>query len=247
MYDYKESKKIIENILNSSTTVIKKDKIPSSDDAFTYENGIRTYVSAIFVDIVDSSTLFKEADETTARIMRCFCSEIISILKDDSNYREIGIRGDCVYAVFSAYNKDDLVNVFNLAVMINTFMNMLNKLLKNKGFPTIEAGIGLGFDDELVIKAGKNGSGINDKIWIGNALVDAAHLSDKANRNGIQPIAISKCFYNNIIELLCDSDEKHRDWIKEYKPYYCSTTEFYHCNIVYTDFSNWIKNNFNEE
>lgn len=31
MYDYKESKKIIENFLNSSTTVIKKEKIPSSD------------------------------------------------------------------------------------------------------------------------------------------------------------------------------------------------------------------------
>ena len=247
MYDYKESKKIVEDILDSSTTVIKKDKIPSSDDAFTYDNGIRTWVSALFVDIVDSSSLFKEADEITARIMRSFCSEIISILKDDDNYREIGIRGDCVYAVFCAQYKSDLVNVFNLAVTINTFMKMLNKLLKNKGFPTIRAGIGLGCDNELVIKAGKNGSGINDKIWIGKALVDAAHLADKANRNFINPIAMSTIFYDNIIEKLCKENEKYKLWIEGYKTYsYYINPDFYHCNIIQSNFNNWVENNFNE-
>lgn len=79
---------------------------------------------------------------------------------------------------------------------------MLNILLKQRGYNTIKAGIGLGCDEELVVKAGKSGSGINDKIWIGKALVDAAHLADNANRNFIELIAMSKVFYDNIIDLL---------------------------------------------
>lgn len=97
MYDYKKSKETVESILASPTKIAKKDSIPSSDSEFTYENGIKAWVGALFVDIVDSSNLFKSPNEDTARIIRSFCSEIISILKDDDNYREIGIRGElCV-------------------------------------------------------------------------------------------------------------------------------------------------------
>ena len=93
MYDYKRSKETIESILKSPTKIEKKKTIPSTDSEFTYENGIKAWVGALFVDVVDSSKLFNSANEDTARIMRSFFSEIISILKDDNNYREIGIRG----------------------------------------------------------------------------------------------------------------------------------------------------------
>lgn len=79
----------------------RKTTIPASESEFTYENGIKTWVGALFVDIVNSSRLFQYANEDTARIIRSFCSEIISILKDDDNYREIGIRGDCVYCIYT--------------------------------------------------------------------------------------------------------------------------------------------------
>lgn len=101
MYTYEESKKAVEAILSSSTKIVNKSFVPTSDSEFTYENGIKAWVGALFVDIVNSSKLFQTAGEHTARIMRSFCSEIISILKDNDNYREIGIRGDCVYAIFS--------------------------------------------------------------------------------------------------------------------------------------------------
>ena len=95
MYEFKKSRETIESIINSPTKIIEKDSVPSSDSEFTYENGITAWVGALFVDIVDSSSFFQAPNEDTACIIRCFCSEIISILKDDSNYREIGIRGDC--------------------------------------------------------------------------------------------------------------------------------------------------------
>ena len=80
-------------------------------------------------------------------------------------------------------------------------MNMYRKLLTNHGYASLSAGIGLGCSEDLIIKAGQSGSGINDKIWIGKAVVDACKLGDKANRNGICPIALSTLFYDNIHKL----------------------------------------------
>ena len=243
MYDYKKSKEAVESILRSPTKIVEKNLIPSSDSEFTYENGIKTWVGALFVDIVDSSKLFKSPNEDTARIIRSFCSEIISILKDDSNYREIGIRGDCVYCIYNAPYQTDLVEIFRHAYRINSFMQMLNKLLNKFGFPTVRAGIGLGCSQDLIIKAGQSGSGINDKIWIGKAVVDAAHLSDVANRNGVSEIAMSPLFYDNIIEHLCKENEKYKSWISSHTSGYYGSVDYYHCSIIETDFDKWIEEN----
>ena len=243
MYDYKKSKEAVESILRSPTKIVEKNLIPSSDSEFTYENGIKTWVGALFVDIVDSSKLFKSPNEDTARIIRSFCSEIISILKDDSNYREIGIRGDCVYCIYNAPYQTDLVEIFRHAYRINSFMQMLNKLLNKFGFPTVRAGIGLGCSQDLIIKAGQSGSGINDKIWIGKAVVDAAHLSDVANRNGVSAIAMSPLFYDNVIEHLCKENEKYKSWISSHTSGYYGSVDYYHCSIIETDFDKWIEEN----
>lgn len=216
-YSFSASKERIEDILLSRTEIVKKDKIPVNEAEFTYSNGIRTWVVAIFIDIVGSSNLCKSPDEKTARIFRSFCSEIIAILRDDSNYRQIGIRGDCVYSINSTSQKDDLVEMFNSAVRIHTFMNMYRKLLEKHGYEPIKAGIGLGCSEDLIIKAGQTGSGINDKIWIGKAVVEASKLGDKANRNGIEPIAMSHLFYYNIHEILEKENEKYKSWIKPYR------------------------------
>ena len=80
MYEYAKSKESIVSILKSPTKIVEKTTIPASESEFTYENGIKTWVGALFVDIVNSSKLFQSANEDTARIIRSFCSEIISIL-----------------------------------------------------------------------------------------------------------------------------------------------------------------------
>lgn len=240
MYDYLKSKSTIENILLSKTKIEDKAKIPVSDSEFTYTNGIRTWVGALFVDIVNSSELCKTPNEDTARIFRAFCSEIITILKDDSNYREIGIRGDCVYCIYTTQYVVDLVDIFRHAYRINTFMKMFNKLLKSKGFKKIYAEIGLGCDKELIIKAGQSGSGINDKIWIGKAVVDACHLGNTANRNGISAIAMSPMFYNEIKESLEKENDGYKTWISAHQSNYY-TIDFYHGDIVETAFNEWIE------
>jgi hypothetical protein len=58
-FDYKESKKRIIDILSSKTEIKEVDKIPSDESNFTYENGVRSCVGSIFIDIINSSELFK--------------------------------------------------------------------------------------------------------------------------------------------------------------------------------------------
>ncbi len=204
MYNYKNSKSNIVNILKSKTKIEEKEKIPK-DQEFTYENGISCWVSAIFVDIKNSSELFKTRDEKLARLLRAFTSELITIMQDFDNYNQIGIRGDCVYAIYSTPKQRDIKSVFGIATKINTFMKMFNKLLQQEHYSTIGVGIGLGCDKELIIKAGRSGTGINDKIWIGKAVVDAANLSSVANRHGYDKIAMSTCFHSNIEDFYKDS------------------------------------------
>lgn len=202
MYDYKNGRSNIINILKTKTEVIKSAGVPKKEESFTYKNAYLTWVSAIFIDIKDSSKLFDTKDEKLARLMRAFTSEIISIFQSLDNYRQIGIRGDCVYAIYDTKYNKDLYDIFVIAYILNTFVNMFNKIICENGYNEITAGIGLGCDEELIIKAGKTGTGINDKIWIGKAVVDASNLSGIANRNGIKPIAMSSVFYCNVIDLL---------------------------------------------
>lgn len=169
-YDYKSGKKRVLEILNDTNDVSEVEKIPS-DQEFTYNNGYYGWASAIFVDIRDSTKLFAEnRKSSTARIIRSFSSEIIEILKDDNNLREIGIRGDCVYAIYASPKSKDDFRLVRKAFCINSFMKMLNTILKQRKMKTLKVGIGMSTNQDLVVKTGRNKSGISAKVWIGKAV-----------------------------------------------------------------------------
>ncbi|MDE7083153.1 MAG: adenylate cyclase [Clostridia bacterium] len=235
MYNYRNSKANIINILTSKTEIKEKEKIPPEQD-FTFNNGVLCWTSAIFVDMKNSTELFKKRDEKLVRLLRAFTSEIITIFQDLSTYNQIGIRGDCVYAIYSTPQQKDIGEVFDIAAKVNTFMKMFNKLLSDNGYSTIGVGIGLGAAKELIIKAGRSGTGINDKIWIGKAIVDAANLSSVANRHGFEKIAMSSCFYNNIVEL----PGNKKDWFNRHNDDRYFDETFYTCTVINTDFNDWI-------
>lgn len=154
MYDYKAGKKRIDTILDASMPVKESSKLPSIDN-LTFENAYHSWITAIFVDIRDSTSLFADDDrEQTAKIVRSFTSEVIEILRGESLEREIGIRGDCVYAVYTTPKQKDIYDVYTKTAYTNTFINMLNKLLKNHCLDVIKARIGLAVGNDHVIKAG---------------------------------------------------------------------------------------------
>src|SRR5699024_10283630 len=134
--------------------------------------------------------------------IRGFTSEIIEILRKDvdkNELKEIGIRGDCVYAIYSTPTKNSVFDVADRSFYINTYMGMLNKLLSERDLPNIKAGIGLATGRTLAVKAGRNSSGINNLVWIGDSVTTASNLSDLGNRNDIGSIVMSSVFYQNIL------------------------------------------------
>jgi len=238
-YDYEKGKQRVESILDIRTSVENVDSIPKDESRWTYDNGIKSWVTAVFVDLRKSTEFFsKSKKEDVARTIRAYSSEIIEIMNSSTLMREIGVRGDCVYGVFSTPNTQSINEVFGLCIWINTYMKMLNKLLKRKNLNPVKAGIGMATSKDLIIKAGKKGSGINEKIWIGEALAKADCLSkatckSDGNETTSSSIAISNTTYINIKEFSNNEDllNKH-----PHQDYYMS-------NAVKIKMRNWIDNN----
>ncbi|AUD62944.1 hypothetical protein BK010_04845 [Tenericutes bacterium MO-XQ] len=238
-YDYEKGKQRVESILNISTSVENIDSIPKDETKWTYDNGIKSWVTAIFVDLRESTDFFSKAKkEDVARTIRAYASEIIEIMNLSTLVREIGVRGDCVYGIFSSPNKQTENELFSLCIWINTYIKMLNKLLKNKNLNPVKAGIGMATSEDLIIKAGKKGSGINDKVWIGEALAKADHLSkvtckSNGNKTTSSPIAISSTSYINI------KDFSNRKELLEKHPH----QDYYTSNAIKIEMNNWMNSN----
>ncbi|MCH3976110.1 MAG: adenylate cyclase [Bacilli bacterium] len=248
-YDYKQRKDVIYNIINSSTEVADKTSISDieseTNGSLTFNNGIKGWVVSIFVDLVNSTELFKgKNDKTIAKVIRTFSSETIQILNDTQMYKRIGVRGDCVFAIFASPNKENVAEAYNMAVEINTLKKMINKVLRQNNMPQIDYGIGIGLSKDLVIKVGKKGV-INDLVFIGKAVVNASNLSNIASRNGIGSIAIDPSVYTNIVEQETKNYKDFPTWFeseyeKDSRGYDTTEVEFYHGNVIKTKFDKWI-------
>ena len=238
MYDYRAGKKRVIEILNNDLEVIKSNAIPA-EEKFTFENAYYGWVTAIFVDIRDSTTLCAEGNKSkVSKIIRSFTSEVIEILRNDVNLREIGIRGDCVYAIYTSPTKNEEFEMANKTFYINTYMKMLNQLLYEKNYPILKVGIGMSTAQELVIKAGRKNVDINNLVWIGDAVTKASNLSSLGNKNGYPTIMYSNSSYINFISQLEKKNEDAREWFREYKD---EKNGIYHgANILKVDFNKWI-------
>lgn len=243
-YDYIAGKKRVKNILDNKLEVIETDKVPV-DDKFTFDNGYYCWVSAIFVDIRESTSLFSDKDrEKISKIIRSFTSEIIEILRNDENWREIGIRGDCVYAVYTTPQKDDVYEVADKTFYINTYIKMLNKLLVDKKYSAIRVGIGMSTAQELVVKAGRKDVGINSKVWIGEAVTKASNLSALGNKEGHCALVFSDTSYCNFIDKLVERNANAKTWFSEHK--WTEYGTYYDANIIKIDFDKWIDDGMKE-
>lgn len=238
-YDYRAGKKRIDEILDSGMAVIEKNRLPKNDE-LTFDNSYLSWISAIFIDIRESMELMARDDqEYVAKIVRCFTSELIEILRGEDNLREIGIRGDCVYAVYTTPKKRDIDNVFDLAVWCNTYLNMLNAVLRKRGLDTLRAGIGLGVGHDHVIKAGRKGVDINAHVWMGKAVSTVSKLSGYGQKDHRQRIWMSSLFYNNIIDIEVERNSEAKSWFSKSsgEPYGC-----YQCDVIMPELEEWISN-----
>lgn len=191
-YDVEKSAERMDDILdaNDNDYIDNGNDIPTRDK-LTYKNGYYVDVTALFIDIVDSSKLTDgHKRPTLAKMYRAFLSECVAIMNSWEMCKEININGDCVWGVFETPNKSDVDNVLSVAAQLNSMVKILNYKLSKKNYEEISVGIGVADGVALMVKAGYSGSGINDVIWMGDVVNSACHLANRAGRGYRKRIVI---------------------------------------------------------
>ena len=201
-YDHIKSFDRIDDIIAASDNSFEElDEIPSRDN-LTYTNGFYVNCSALFVDIRNSSQL---PDEHTrpklAKLYRVYLSEIVAIMNGNNLCAEVNIVGDCVSGIFNTTEQSNINEVFETAAQISSFIDVMNYKFEKNDIKQIEVGIGVSYGRALMIKAGYNGSGINDIVWMGEVVNEASKLASYGNKTNLDgEIMVSNIFYNNLNE-----------------------------------------------
>ena len=131
-------------------------------------------------------------------------------------------------------------NEILLAAYINTFIAMLNKILRNHGLDTIRAGIGLAAGHDHIIKAGRKGVGINSTVWIGDAVAKASKLSSYGDKNGFSRIVMNSIFYSNLADVY-----KNKYPEKDFESWYSTNSSLpyfgsRHGSVIISDMNDWV-------
>lgn len=198
-YDIDKSAERMDAILSAGDDSFRdKEYIPSHRE-LDYENGYYVNAAAVFIDIIGSSKL--TAANTTpvlAKIYRSYISECIAVMRGCPVCREISIHGDCVYGIFDIRQKADIDSVFGVAAGLNSLVDILSFKLQKHGYSRIIGGIGMDQGRVLMIKAGNPGSGVDNILWMGDAVNSACHFSEEAGREGRKTIVVSPAVYEDL-------------------------------------------------
>lgn len=211
-YDHVASARRIKEYLTSTKQDFEEvDTLPDRDK-LTFSNGFYASCSAIFVDIRESSKLPNHYKRPRlARIYRAYLSELVAIFNGHPKAREINIAGDATWAVINTPYKADIDTVFSLGYAANSMAKVLNYEMRTASYGhPIKIGIGMSYGRALMIKAGYSGSGINDVVYMGDVVNEAAKLANYGNSNwNVPALVTSEDFYINLNEhnqelLKCD-------------------------------------------
>jgi class 3 adenylate cyclase len=201
-YDHLASVARIDGILAQPQGNYEEVKSLPDRDKLTFTNGFYAYCSALFIDIRDSSKLPDLYERPVlAKLYRAFISEIVAVMNGNTNAREINIVGDCVWGVFNTPKMSDIDDVFRTAYTANSLIQVLNYKLDKNGYKTgIRCGLGMSYGRALMIKAGYNGSGINDVVYMGDVVNRAAKLASQGSKNFKPPFMVDDVFRGNLKE-----------------------------------------------
>ena len=234
-YSHIASSERIAQILDQPAGQFEETAALPDRDRLTFTNGFYGRCSAIFVDIRDSSGLTaKYSRPVLAKLYRAFISEMVAVLNNEDDVREINIVGDCVWATYNTPYQRDIDDVFAIACQANTLRRLLDKHLEKRDYDPLKFGIGVDWGRVLMIKAGFSGSGINDVVYMGDVVNRAAHLAHKAARGSAEPIWVGSDFAGNL------SDENTK-WLTRRNDYEVGTV--YTGDVILTQMSNWIEEN----
>ncbi|WP_315077567.1 adenylate/guanylate cyclase domain-containing protein [Acinetobacter guillouiae] len=230
IYDFEKSRERIDEILNSSDNNYTNSKTIPNRDNLTFTNGYYAYGTAVFVDMRGSKAYANNHRRPIlAKVYRSYISELVAVLNSSEKVRELYIEGDCVWAIYDTPYKQDMNDIFSITGMVNSLIDTINIKLRKKNYTEIKAGIGVNYNETLMIKAGYKGSAINEITWIGNLVSETAELCSNANKNGNQRILFSNSFYENL------PNKEYKGWLEKNSSHDC-----YGGYIVCSNMNNWV-------
>lgn len=232
-YDHIKSFNRIEDIIAASDNSFEELKEIPSRDKLTYTNGFYVNCSALFVDIRGSSQLpEKHTRPKLAKLYRVFLSEIVAVMNGNNVCAEVNIVGDCVSGIFNTSLKQEINEVLNTAARISSLIDVMNYKFEKNNIEQIEVGIGLSYGRALMIKAGYNGSGINDLVWMGEVVNEASELASYGNQTySDKETMVSDIFYENL-------DEPYQEFLVRNYSRKC-----YNGHITWTEMNEWYQEN----
>ena len=232
-YDFEKSRERIDEILKGSdASYTEKKSIPSRDE-LTFTNGFNVWCTAIFVDIRKSKELNKKhTNPVLAKIYKTYISELVAVIKSHDKIKEVCIEGDCVWGIIDTPKKYDIDAVFSIAAKMSSLIDTLNIKYKKRGYSEIVVGIGVSYGKSLLVKSGYKGSGINEVVWLGSLVSEAAELCGFGNKSfSDNEIMVSNVFYNNL------NEDNQKLLSKSYD------RDCYHGNVINTTMNEWVENN----
>lgn len=232
-YDYDKSCDRIDNILiGADASYEDRTSIPARD-ALTFDNGFYVSCSALFIDIRGSKKLAENHTRPVqAKIYKSYISELVAVLRSNTNVHEIYIEGDCVWGIFNTPNTADIDQLFSTAASAASLIDTLNIKYKKRKYSELSVGIGLAYGESLYIKAGHKGSSINEVVWLGKLVGEAAMLCSYGNKTfSDYETMVSESFYNN----LC---QNYKNLLSPNYNRGC-----YHGNIIDLSMNEWVKTN----
>lgn len=230
-YNFNSSLSRIDEILDASNDSFKESDSIVNRENLTYKNGFYVYCTALFVDIRDSSNMTDAHKRPVlAKIYRSFISEMVALMNGHDTCREVNINGDCVWCVCETKYKTDIDGVFSLAAKACSLVDILNYKLKIKNYQTYQVGVGIDYGRALMIKAGNDGSAIDDVVWMGDVVNQACHLCNEANSGFFDKrVFLSNIIYDNLNDnnkTLCSKD---------------GGRDIYQADVVNINMSKWLK------
>lgn len=232
-YKLEDSLARIDEILKAEDcSYEEKDSIPPREQ-LTFTNGFYVNCSALFVDIRKSSELTDfHKNRVLAKLYRAYISEVAAVINGNSTCKELDVVGDCVSGIFDTPYESDINGVFATAFTVASLIDILNYKLRVNKIREITVGIGAAYGRALMVKAGYQGSGINEVVWMGNVVNEASKLGSYGNRELYdREIMVSEVFFNNL------SDENKK--LLEKNIY----RNCYHGNVVNSAMNDWYKQN----
>lgn len=229
-YDFKKSIERIGKILNADNNSFAETDAISDSRMLTYENGFYVNLTAVFVNIRDISSIAGEHRRLVlAKIHRSFISEMVALMNGYNKTKEINIHCDSVWCVCDTQYKQDMDEVFSLVAKICSLADILNYKLSEDLKVSYKIGVGMDYGRALMIKAGYDGSEINDVVWVGDVVNRACHLCEEAG-SGLfdKRIFLSNIVYDNL------NEDNKRLCIKD------NERDIYQANIVNENMHDWL-------